>query len=94
MNLGKVFPINLMISGSFLAILRSISIRLYRPVAAVKKGSRRDKRSRIILGAPLSDNKPERITFESRKILTVFFAINVFVKGSSFLFQADQQLFD
>jgi hypothetical protein len=50
----------------------SVSIRLYLPVTPLIHGSPRHNTSRMSLGLPLSENRPEMITFESRKTLTGF----------------------
>ena len=65
--------------GIFFFRFRSISIRLYLPVEPMRNGSPRLNRSRIMRGAPLSERRPERITFESRKTLTTFFRISLLI---------------
>ena len=82
-----------MIAGIFFSRLRSISIRLYLPVAPQSADNSSVSRSRIIRGAPLSDSKPDNITFESRKTLTVF-AIGLLIQDVPFLSEPIHELFD
>src|SRR4030042_6094786 len=74
---GRYFRYRGSILGIFFLRVRSISIRLNRPVEPERKGSLRVKRSRQMRGAPLSEMRPERMTLESRKTLTAFFAIGL-----------------
>ena len=78
-NLGRYLLYTESIPGIFFFKFRSISIRLYLPVEPTRKGSLRVNKSRMVRGAPLSERRPERMTFESRKTLTILFAIGFLI---------------
>ncbi len=79
LNFGRYLLYTESISGIFFFKFLSISIRLNLPVEPARKGSLRANKSRMVRGAPLSERRPERMTFESRKTLTALFTIGFLI---------------